>query len=100
LLVHSGNEEENTHKSSEQELSEDLLSIVNIFVARNNGKRASKNKKRRNGKRKHEEEKEGPSESKSKKSKDNQGTSTENMESQTLPEQRTEGKTEQDDRDI
>jgi predicted site-specific integrase-resolvase len=29
------------------ELSEDLLSVVTIFVARHNGKRAAKNRKRR-----------------------------------------------------
>jgi len=97
LLVYSTNEDESEHKSSEQELSEDLLSIVNIFVARNNGKRAYKNKKRRNGKKKQEEGKEHPSESKIKKPKTDQGTSPENMESETLPQQRTEGETQSDD---
>lgn len=31
----------------QQELAEDLLSIINIFVAKNNGKRSGKNRKRR-----------------------------------------------------
>lgn len=42
LLVHNREE-----TSSEQELSEDLLAIINFFVARNNGRRAGRNRKRR-----------------------------------------------------
>jgi len=99
LLVHCENEEENQHKSTEEELSQDLLSIVNIFVARNNGKRASKNKKRRDGKRKREEEKEDSSQSKinNKKSKANEGTSSKNMESEIVSNQRGEKQIESND---
>lgn len=43
LVVHSREET----SSCEQELSEDLLAIINFFVARNNGRRAGKNRKRR-----------------------------------------------------
>lgn len=34
-------------KAPEQELSEDLLSIITVFVAKNNGLRSGKNKRRR-----------------------------------------------------
>ena len=34
-------------RSREQELSEDLLAIINVFVASNNGRRAAENRKRR-----------------------------------------------------
>ena len=37
-----------TDKDSRVELSEDLLSIVTVFVARNNGLRAGKNRKKEN----------------------------------------------------
>jgi len=36
----------------QQELAEDLLSIVNVFVAKNNGKRSSENRKEENRKQK------------------------------------------------
>ena len=42
LVVHNREE-----TGSDQELSEDLLAIINFFVARNNGRRSSKNRKRR-----------------------------------------------------
>lgn len=42
LVVHCREE-----TGCEQELSEDLLAIINFFVARNNGRRAGKNRKRR-----------------------------------------------------
>jgi predicted site-specific integrase-resolvase len=45
LLVHSENED--AYQSAEEEFSKDLLSTINVFLARNNGKRASKNKRRR-----------------------------------------------------
>jgi predicted site-specific integrase-resolvase len=44
ILVH--NKGENL-QSPESELAEDLLSVCNFFVARNNGRRASTNRKRR-----------------------------------------------------
>lgn len=37
----------NPNMSSEQELADDLLAITTVFVARNNGKRAARNKRRR-----------------------------------------------------
>jgi len=46
LLVYS-QEEDNEWQSPEEELSQDLLAIINVFTARNNGRRAVKNKKRR-----------------------------------------------------
>lgn len=42
LVVHNREE-----TGSDRELSEDLLAIVNFFVARNNGRRAGQNRKRR-----------------------------------------------------
>ena len=42
LVVHHREE-----TGSEQELSEDLLAIINFFVARNNGRRSGQNRKRR-----------------------------------------------------
>jgi len=42
LVVHYREE-----TSSEQELSEDLLAIINFFVAKNNGRRAGQHRKRR-----------------------------------------------------
>ena len=43
LVVHSGQEE----GGAENELAEDLLSVVNFFVARNNGKRSAENRRKR-----------------------------------------------------
>jgi len=45
LVVHSS--DATNQVSDTQELSEDLLSIVTVFVAKNNGKRAANNRKRR-----------------------------------------------------
>ena len=42
IVVHDREE-----TGSDKELSEDLLAVVNFFVARNNGRRSSKNRKRR-----------------------------------------------------
>ena len=39
---------------SERELSEDLLAIINFFVARNNGRRAGQNRKRRRANEEHQ----------------------------------------------
>jgi predicted site-specific integrase-resolvase len=41
------NKDEEGEKNTTTELSEDLLSIVTVFVARNNGLRAGKNRKKR-----------------------------------------------------
>lgn len=43
LVVHGGQE----GGGAEHELAEDLLSVVNFFVARNNGRRAAANKRKR-----------------------------------------------------
>lgn len=43
LVVHGGQEA----GGSEHELAEDLLSVVNFFVARNNGRRAADNRRKR-----------------------------------------------------
>jgi predicted site-specific integrase-resolvase len=45
LVVHSNSKEE--EKTKEEELAQDLLSLVTIFVARNNGRRAAENRRRR-----------------------------------------------------
>jgi predicted site-specific integrase-resolvase len=45
LLVHSP--DEGAPGSGEQELADDLLAVVNFFVAKNNGTRASKNRRKR-----------------------------------------------------
>jgi putative resolvase len=42
IVVHNREE-----TGSDRELSEDLLAIINFFVARNNGRRAGQNRKRR-----------------------------------------------------
>lgn len=44
LVVHNKSTD---HSTSNPELAEDLLAVVNFFVARNNGKRSSENRKRR-----------------------------------------------------
>jgi putative resolvase len=43
IVVHGRGE------SGTEELAEDLLSVVNVFVARNNGRRAAENRRKRNG---------------------------------------------------
>lgn len=48
LLVQSHpNETEGNDRGEEAELVDDMLSIVNVFVARNNGRRSAANRKRR-----------------------------------------------------
>lgn len=48
FVVLSGEHDEETKRSDVQELSEDLLSIVTVFVAKNNGRRAQENRRLRN----------------------------------------------------
>lgn len=88
LLVHC-DQEDTQHKSSEEELAKDLLSIVNVFVARNNGKRSHQNQARRNKKRKREEQNQDTSKSKNKRTKKNQGISTESLEGETVSNEKT-----------
>jgi len=65
LLVYNKNDHHET--TAEQELAEDLLSIVTVFVARNNGKRAAIHRKDRSI-----EDKEGKSSHEKKRSKSSQ----------------------------
>lgn len=51
LLVHC----KDTDSTEEDELFKDLLSIINVFVVRNNGRYATHNKRRRNKQRKAKE---------------------------------------------
>eukprot|EP00122_Pirum_gemmata_P020053 Pgem_evm1s18759 len=46
LVVHNTSSQA-LQRTREQELSEDLLAIINVFVASNNGRRAAENRKRR-----------------------------------------------------
>jgi predicted site-specific integrase-resolvase len=62
LVVHSQDQE--TEEPS-RELKQDLMSLVTVFVAKNNGKRAAENRRRR----KREAEREQEEESKRKKAK-------------------------------
>jgi predicted site-specific integrase-resolvase len=57
LLVLNQIEDHNKHR--EQELADDLLAIVNFFVAKNNGRRAAENRKRRKGQEEEGKEAEG-----------------------------------------
>ena len=57
LLVHSKNEDVHQLVDDTRELSEDLLSVVNFFVARHNGRRSAENRKRRREESSQEEEK-------------------------------------------
>jgi len=66
LLVHHKTEE--GHQTYNEELSEDLLSIVTYYTAKNNGKRSAINKKRRR-------EQESKEENQSKRKKSDQSTS-------------------------
>ena len=54
IVVHNEPFHESQNQSSHQELADDLLSIITVFTARNNGLRAAQNRKQR----KEEEEKE------------------------------------------
>jgi len=47
IVVHDQDHEGHTEQSREQELSEDLLAIVTVFVARNNGLRSGNNRRKR-----------------------------------------------------
>lgn len=47
VVLDHQNSEEDQSRSSEQELAEDLLSVVTVFVAKNNGRRSSENRRKR-----------------------------------------------------
>lgn len=54
LLVHCETYISHTFHSPREELAEDLLSVINVFVARNNGLRSSQNRKQRQKEKKEE----------------------------------------------
>jgi len=47
IILQSAKDSTTDTQDYQQELAEDLLAVVNVFVAKNNGKRSSENRKRR-----------------------------------------------------
>lgn len=47
MVLDRQNCDEEQCRTSEQELAEDLLAVVTVFVAKNNGRRAQENRRKR-----------------------------------------------------
>lgn len=81
LVVHS--RESTSKEDNTNELAEDLLSIVTVFVARNNGKRSGENRKRRKRERGEEEKNKKIKQASSRESDQDSGVSDEGGEGDT-----------------